>query len=103
MFKWKKAAAALAAAAMTVAGAGCTVGSGSAYAMTIDGEQINAGIYIYYSYASYMELTQTLQSQNSELDVKGRQCRKRTENGRCQLGRMDQEQGTGILPAVCGN
>lgn len=43
MFKWKKAAAALAAAAMTVAGAGCTVGSGSAYAMTIDGEQINAG------------------------------------------------------------
>ena len=48
MFKWKKAAAALAAAAMTVAGAGCTVGSGSAYAMTIDGEQINAGIYIYY-------------------------------------------------------
>lgn len=70
MFKWKKAAAALAAAAMTVAGAGCTVGSGSAYAMTIDGEQINAGIYIYYSYASYMELTQTLQSQNSELDVK---------------------------------
>ena len=70
MFKWKKAAAALAAAAMTVAGAGCTVGSGSAYAMTIDGEQINAGIYIYYSYASYMELTQTLQSQNSKLDVK---------------------------------
>ena len=70
MFKWKKAAAVLAAAAMTVAGAGCTVGSGSAYAMTIDGEQINAGIYIYYSYASYMELTQTLQSQNSELDVK---------------------------------
>ena len=44
MFKWKKAAAVLAAAAMTVAGAGCTVGSGSAYAMTIDGEQINAGI-----------------------------------------------------------
>ena len=46
------------------------VGDGSAYAMTIDGEQINAGIYIYYSYASYMELTQNLQSQNSELDVK---------------------------------
>lgn len=36
---------------------------------TIDGVQVNAGIYIYYSYAPYMELTQTLQSENSELDV----------------------------------
>ena len=62
MFRWKKAAAVLAAAAMTAAGVGCTAGSGTAYAMTIDGVQVNAGIYIYYSYASYMELTQTLQS-----------------------------------------
>ena len=54
---------------MTAAGVGCTAGSGTAYAMTIDGVQVNAGIYIYYSYASYMELTQTLQSENSELDV----------------------------------
>ena len=69
MFRWKKAAAVLAAAAMTAAGVGCTAGSGTAYAMTIDGVQVNAGIYIYYSYASYMELTQTLQSENSELDV----------------------------------
>lgn len=69
MFRWKKAAAVLVAAAMTAAGVGCTAGSGTAYAMTIDGVQVNAGIYIYYSYASYMELTQTLQSENSELDV----------------------------------
>lgn len=69
MFRWKKAAAIVAAAAMTVAGAGCTVGSGTAYAMTIDGEKVDAGIYIYYAYQSYMELTQDLQSQNSELDV----------------------------------
>ena len=44
MFRWKKAAAVLAAAAMTAAGVGCTAGSGTAYAMTIDGVQVNAGI-----------------------------------------------------------
>lgn len=67
MFKWKKAAAVLAAAAVTATCAAC--GSGTAYAVTIDGVQVKAGVYIYYSYASYMELTQTLQSENSDLDV----------------------------------
>lgn len=70
MFKWKKAAAALAAAVVAASCTACsTFGSSTAYAVTIDGVQLKAGVYIYYSYASYMELTQTLQSENSELDV----------------------------------
>ncbi|MGN1404394.1 MAG: hypothetical protein ACI4XB_08740 [Ruminococcus sp.] len=70
MFKWKKAAAVLAAAVVAASCTACsTFGSSTAYAVTIDGVQLKAGVYIYYSYASYMELTQTLQSENSELDV----------------------------------
>ncbi len=67
MFKWKKAAAVLAAAALTASCAAC--GSNTAYAVTIDGTPIHAGVYIYYEYAAYVELTQQLQAQNSELDV----------------------------------
>lgn len=70
MFKWKKAAAVFAAAAVVASCTACsTFGSSTAYAVTIDGVQLKAGVYIYYSYASYMELTQTLQKENSELDV----------------------------------
>lgn len=70
MWKWKKAAAVLASAAVAASCTACaTFGSGTAYAMTIDGVQVKAGVYIYYSYASYTELTQTLQEQNSDLDV----------------------------------
>lgn len=67
MLKWKKAAAFLAAAAMVGSLTGC--GSSTAYAVTVDGVQINAGVYIYYSYAAYNELTSTLQSENSDLDI----------------------------------
>lgn len=67
MFKWKKAAAAVAAAALACTMTGC--GKGTAYAVTIDGVQVNAGVYIYYSYAAYNELTTTLKSENSELDI----------------------------------
>lgn len=67
MFKWKKAAAILASAALAGSCAAC--GSNTAYAVTIDGVQVKAGIYIYYEYAAYVDLTQQLQSQDSELDV----------------------------------
>lgn len=67
MFKWKKAAGILLAAVMAGSLAGC--GENTAYAMTIDGVQIKAGMYIYYSYASYVEMTQTLASENSDLDT----------------------------------
>lgn len=68
MFKWKKAAAGILAVAMTGACAAC--GSSTAYALTIDGVQIKAGVYIYYSYAAHTEAVSTLSSQNSELDTK---------------------------------
>lgn len=67
MLKWKKAAATILAAA--VAGSFVACGESTATAMTIDGVQIKAGMYIYYSYSAYLELTQTLQSENSDLDV----------------------------------
>lgn len=67
MFKWKKAAATLLAAAVTGSFVAC--GESTANAMTIDGIQIKAGMYIYYSYNAYLQLTQDLKAQNSELDV----------------------------------
>ena len=67
MFKWKKAAATLLAAAVTRSFVAC--GESTANAMTIDGIQIKAGMYIYYSYNAYLQLTQDLKAQNSELDV----------------------------------
>ena len=67
MFNWKKAAATLLAAAVTGSFVAC--GESTANAMTIDGIQIKAGMYIYYSYNAYLQLTQDLKAQNSELDV----------------------------------
>lgn len=67
MFKWKKAAATLLAAAVTGSFVAC--GESTTNAMTIDGIQIKAGMYIYYSYNAYLQLTQDLKAQNSELDV----------------------------------
>ena len=52
MFKWKKAAATLLAAAVTGSFVAC--GESTANAMTIDGIQIKAGMYIYYSYNAYL-------------------------------------------------
>lgn len=65
--KFKKIAAAGIASAIMGTCVGC--GSSTAYAFTIDGVQINAGMYIYYSYAAYSEAISTIQSQNEELDT----------------------------------
>ncbi len=67
MYKWKKAASLLLAAALAGSMAGC--GSSTAYAMTIDGVQIRAGMYIYYSYYAYSELTSALSEEDEDLDV----------------------------------
>ncbi len=67
MANFKKISAAAAALAMMGSLAAC--GSNSAYALTIDGEQVNAGIYIYYSYVAYNDAITTLTEQNSELDT----------------------------------
>lgn len=67
MANWKRIAAAAAAAAMVGSLAAC--GSNTAYAFTIDGEQVKAGVYIYYSYVAYNDAITTLTEQNEELDT----------------------------------
>jgi len=67
MANFKRIAAMAAAAAMLSSMAAC--GSNTAYALTIDGEQIKAGIYIYYSYLAYNDAVQTIASQDSEIDT----------------------------------
>lgn len=67
MANFKRIAAAAAAAAMMGSLAAC--GSNTAYAFTIDGEQVKAGLYIYYSYVAYNEAITTLTEQNAEIDT----------------------------------
>lgn len=67
MANFKKIAAGAAALAMMGSLAAC--GSNTAYALTIDGEQVNAGLYIYYSYVAYNDAISTLTEQNAELDT----------------------------------
>ncbi len=67
MANFKRIAAMAAAAAILSSMAAC--GSNTAYALTIDGEQIKAGIYIYYSYLAYNDAVQTIASQDSEIDT----------------------------------
>ena len=67
MANWKRIAAAVTAAAMMGSLTAC--GSNTAYAFTIDGEQVKAGIYIYYSYVAYNDAITTLTEQNAELDT----------------------------------
>ncbi|MBQ8688289.1 MAG: hypothetical protein IJ512_07065 [Ruminococcus sp.] len=67
MANFKRLTAAAAAVAMMGSLAAC--GSNTAYAFTIDGEQVKAGLYIYYSYVAYNEAITTLTEQNAELDT----------------------------------
>ncbi len=67
MANWKRITAAATAAMMVGALAAC--GSSTAYALTIDGEQVKAGVYIYYSYVSYNDAIAILTEQNAELDT----------------------------------
>ncbi len=67
MSNFKKLTAA--AAALTMMGSLAACGSNTAYAMTIDGVEVPAGIYIYYSYVAYNDAINTLTEQNAELDT----------------------------------
>lgn len=67
MANFKRIAAAAAAAAMAGSLAAC--GSNTAYAFTINGERVDAGIYIYYSYVAYNDAMTTLSEQDPELDI----------------------------------
>lgn len=67
MRKWKQALCVLLSAALIGTMAGC--GSSTSYAMTIDGVEIRAGMYIYYLYVAYSEAISTLSEEDSELDT----------------------------------
>ena len=67
MINLKKIAATVVAAATAAVCVGCN--SAMAYPLTIDGVQVKAGIYIYYSYAAYSEAISTIQEQNADLDT----------------------------------
>lgn len=67
--RWKKVIAAVLSAAMIFTCAGCTVGKNTAYALTIDGYQVKAGVYIYYSYTALTEAKNLAAKQNKDLDV----------------------------------
>ncbi len=67
MANFKKIIAGTAALAMMGSMAAC--GSNTAYAMTIDGVQVKAGVYIYYSYLAYNEAVSTIAEQDPELDT----------------------------------
>lgn len=67
MSKFKRITAVAAAAALAGSLAAC--GSNTAYAYTINGERVDAGIYIYYSYVAYNDAINTLTEQDPELDT----------------------------------
>lgn len=67
--KFKRIAAAALSAAMILTCTGCTIGKSTAYALTVDGYQIKAGVYIYYSYTAFTEAKNTAADQNENLNV----------------------------------
>ena len=84
MKKLSRLAALAAAAATTCLFGAC--GSSTANALTINGMQVKAGIYIYYSYTAYNEAIDTISTQNSELDTSDdKLVKKQTINGKSTL------------------
>lgn len=67
MLNFKRITSAAAAAAMLSSMAAC--GSTTANVLTIDGEQVKAGVYIYYSYVAYSDAVKTISEQDSEIDT----------------------------------
>ena len=67
--KFKKCLAALLTAAVTVSCAGCGTGKSTAYAMTIDGYQLKAGIYILYQNLALEEAKSLAQNENADIDT----------------------------------
>ncbi len=67
--KWKRIIAAVISSAMIFTCAGCTSGKNTAYALTVDGYQVKAGVYIYYSYTALTEAKNLAAKQDENLDV----------------------------------
>lgn len=67
--KLKRCLAAFLTAAVTVSCVGCGTGESTAYAMTIDGVQVKAGIYILYQNLALEEAKSLAQSENADIDT----------------------------------
>ncbi len=67
--KVKKILTGIIASAMIVSCAGCGTGKSTAYALTVDGYQVKAGIYIYYQYSAFQEAKNLAAKANEKLDV----------------------------------
>lgn len=68
--KFKRIIAAVVSSVMILTSAGCTTGKNTAYALTVDGYQVKAGVYIYYSYTALTEAKNLAAKQDEKLDVK---------------------------------
>lgn len=70
MFKnLKRIAAAVVSSAVIITSAGCTLGKNTAYALTVDGYKVKAGVYIYYTASALSEATNLASQQNENLDT----------------------------------
>lgn len=67
--KVKKILTGIIASAMIISSAGCGTGKSTAYALTVDGYQVKAGIYIYYQYSAFQEAKNLAAKADEKLDV----------------------------------
>lgn len=78
MFKnFKRIAAGLVSSAVIITSAGCTLGKNTAYALTVDGYKIKAGVYIYYTASAMSEATNLALKQDENLDTKDKDALKK--------------------------
>lgn len=77
--KLKKYLTAVIAAAITISCAGCTIGSSTANAMTIDGYTMKAGVYIFYQNTALEDAKKLAQEANSEIDLNDQDALKETK------------------------
>ena len=67
--KAKRILSGIIASALVLSCTGCGIGKSTAYAMTIDGYKVKAGVYIYYQYAALQEAKNLAKKDNSDLDT----------------------------------
>lgn len=77
--KFKRCLTALIAAAVTAACTGCTTGKSTAYAMTIDGYELKAGVYIFYQNTALEEAKSEAMDENENLDTTDEDALKETK------------------------
>ncbi|MGN1481685.1 hypothetical protein [Porcipelethomonas sp.] len=76
--KTKRILSGIIASALLLTCAGCGVGKSTAYALTIDGYQVKAGVYIYYQYAALQEAKNLAKEADSEIDTEDEKALKKT-------------------------